>query len=269
MIKSIDIHESSDELSGEGEAVRPAQSSADEQDGRDTGYVPPRWTFDGEVTRVFDDMLARSIPQIDVMRRACFDLGCRYVRPKSDIVDLGCARGDALDPFVKRFGCHNRFIGVEISQPMMDAARDRFAGYVETGVVEIRSDDLRLVYPPVRASLTLCVLTLQFTPIEHRLRIVRDIFRHTAPGGALILVEKVLGASADLDAAMVDLYYGLKAENGYSRDEIDRKRLALEGVLVPVTLRWNEEMLAGAGFSEIDGFWRWFNFCGWIAVKAL
>lgn len=234
---------------------------------RDKVLPGPRWVFDAQVADAFDDMLRRSIPQHEAMRQACFDLGARYVRPKTDIVDLGCSRCEAIEPFYRRFGCHNRFVGVEASEPMREAARERFRTAIENGIVEVRGDDLRESYPPVRASLTLCVLTLQFTPIEHRLRIVRDIARSTIPGGAVILVEKVIGSTADLDRAMVDLYYGLKADNGYSAEAIERKRLSLEGVLVPVTARWNEELLAGAGFAEVDCFWRWMNFAGWIAVK--
>jgi tRNA (cmo5U34)-methyltransferase len=81
------------------------------------------------------------------------------------------------------------------------------------------------------------------------------------------LVEKVLGETAPIDALMTRLYYGLKASNGYSQDQIDRKRLSLEGVLVPVTARWNEELLKQAGFRQIDCFWRWMNFAGWVAIK--
>jgi 4-aminobutyrate aminotransferase/(S)-3-amino-2-methylpropionate transaminase len=39
-------------------------------------------------------------------------------------------------------------------------------------------------------------------------------------------------------------------------------------VLVPLTARWNEEALLSAGFREVDSFWRWMNFAGWVAVKA-
>jgi len=67
---------------------------------------------------------------------------------------------------------------------------------------------------------------------------------------------------------MVDLYYDLKKSNGYSQEDIDRKRLSLEGVLVPVTAKWNEELLKNAGFSEVDCFWRHLSFAGWVAVKG-
>jgi len=235
---------------------------------RDHVLPKGKWEFDAEVTDVFEEMLRRSIPQYDVMRQAVFNIASRYAKDKSAIVDLGCSRGDALAPLVERFGAHNRFVGVEVSQAMLEAARKRFQGYIDCGVVSIRDMDLRHGFPPERASVILSVLTLQFTPIEYRLKIVRDAFNALLPGGALILVEKVLGATADLDAALVDLYYSMKRDHGYSQEEIDRKRLSLEGVLVPVTAAWNEQLLRQSGFAEVDCFWRYLNFAGWIAVKS-
>ncbi|MBE2198112.1 MAG: methyltransferase domain-containing protein [Anaerolinea sp.] len=226
-----------------------------------------KWAFGDDVTDVFDNMLERSIPQYQIMRQACFDLAVKYQQQDTAIVDLGCSRGEAMAPLVDRFGAYNTFVGVEMSPPMLDAIRDRFKSQITSGIVDIRDMDLRREFPAVRASVVLSVLTLQFTPIEYRLRIVKNIYDHLVPGGALILVEKVLGASADIDETVVRIYYQLKAQNGYSQDQIERKRLSLEGVLVPVTARWNEELLALSGFREIDCFWRWMNFAGWVAIK--
>jgi tRNA (cmo5U34)-methyltransferase len=226
-----------------------------------------KWTFDDDVTQVFENMLARSIPQYDVMRQLCFQLGAKFAQRDTWIVDLGCSRGDALVPLIDKFGAHNRYLGVEISEPMLAAARERFAGMIQTGIVEVRALDLRKQYPQMKASVTQSILTLQFVPIEYRQMIVQNAFDHLLPGGAFILVEKILGATAKLDALMVESYLDMKREHGYSSDEIERKRLALEGVLVPITARWNEELLHEIGFSEIDCFWRWMNFAGWVAVK--
>lgn len=236
-------------------------------DGTDHTLPAGRWAFDDSVTEVFDDMLRRSIPQYDVMRDTVTKIGARFVQPQTAIVDLGCSRGDALDPFVRQFGAYNRFVGVEVSPPMLAVARDRFAGYIRSNVVDIRDSDLRREYPPAPASLTLAVLTLQFVPIEYRPTILRQAFAHTVKGGAFILVEKVLGAAGVIDEVMTTHYLDLKREQGYSEDEIARKRLALEGVLVPVTATWNEELLRAAGFAPVECFWRWLNFAGWIALK--
>lgn len=230
------------------------------------GHVPAssRWEFDAGVTSVFDDMLERSIPGYALMRETVTRLAGRYLRPGSDVVDLGCSRGGAIASLVESHSTID-FIGVEISEPMRAAARDRFRGRQNVSILDL---DLRTGYPNAAASVTLSVLTLQFTPIEYRQRILRDAFEHTIPGGALILVEKVLGDSEAINRSLIELYHELKSEHGYSAEEIERKRLALEGVLVPVTARWNVDLLSQAGFSQIDCFWRHLNFAGWLALRS-
>ena len=232
--------------------------------------VMPRgaWQFDQEVTAVFDDMLQRSIPQYNAMRLVTFEVGRRFVQPGTAIIDMGCSRGQALLPFVSQFGEANDYIGLEISEPMIEAARQNFAYHPHGNRVTIQSADLRRDFPRVTSSVVLAVLTLQFTPIEYRQQIVRRVYESLAPGGAFILVEKVLGATAKIDDAFVELFLNIKRENGYSDSQIDRKRMSLEGVLVPVTAHWNEELLRQEGFTSVDCFWRHLNFAGWVAVKS-
>jgi tRNA (cmo5U34)-methyltransferase len=201
------------------------------------------------------------------MRALVLDLASRFQQDGTDIVDLGCSRGEAMASLLARFYGRNRFVGVEVSEPMLIAARDRFAREIDRGLVAIQHLDLRETYPQVNASVTLSVLTLMFVPLEHRARVVRDMYDHLLPGGALLLVEKILGSCPALDERMVASYYDFKRRNGYSQEEITRKRLSLEGVLVPVTAAWNEDLLRMAGFTMIDTFWRWQNFAGWVAVK--
>jgi tRNA (cmo5U34)-methyltransferase len=227
----------------------------------------PKWKFDESVTSVFSDMLRRSIPQYGVMREAVFDIGCHFARDGTHILDLGCSRGDALVPFVHQFGSRCRYLGLEVSKPMLVAARERFKIEIEQGFVSIEERDLLDPFPDVQTSVTLSVLTLQFVPVEHRLRILTDIHANMVPGGALILVEKVLGSGTDVADLMTDLYHRLKTSHGYTQEEVERKRLALEGVLVPLTAEQNARLLLQAGFKQLDCFWRWMNFGGWLAIK--
>lgn len=233
------------------------------------GHIPNgvRWEFDESVAKVFTDMVRRSIPQYDTMRRTVFEIGKRYVTPGSCIIDLGSSAGDSLAPFVGHFGSANRFIGVEISEPMLDILNVRFANEIASGLIKIQDTDLRQQYPSEQASLTLSILTLQFVPINHRQRIVSNIYQHTQPGGAFIFVEKILGATSNLNDVVVDIYHEYKQEMGYSIYEIEKKRAALENALVPLTGKWNEELLVSAGFAEVDCFWRWMNFAGYVAIK--
>lgn len=250
--------------------MRPSSPGSEivEEVSSSLGHMPAgKWAFDEDVTKCFDDMLGRSIPQYEEMRRLCTSMAERFVRRSADVLDLGCSRGEALAPLVDvARDTVRKFFGVEVSAPMVQAARARFAAE-EPGKVQILEVDLRDKFPPCVPSVVLSVLTLQFVPIEHRQQLVQRVHDALLPGGAFIVVEKVLGATAQLDEMLVTEYLAMKARNGYSAEEIQRKRMALEGVLVPVTARWNEELLRQAGFRQVDCFWRWCNFVGWVAVK--
>ena len=243
---------------------------------RDDLIPGPRWAFDEDVTRSFDDMLERSIPQYDVMRTAVHDVALAFLEPEEKdaetlplVLDLGCSRGEMialLRQAVSAQGLQARFVGVDVSDPMLRAAGRRFAG---DPAVEVSRFDLRRGYPSVPpARVTLSVLTLQFIPIEYRQYLMKQIYEHTTRGGCFILVEKVLGQSAQLNDVMVARYLDMKRDRGYSEEQILRKRLALEGVLVPITASWNEELLRSAGFEAIECFWRWMNFAAWAAVRT-
>jgi tRNA (cmo5U34)-methyltransferase len=229
------------------------------------------WEFDADVAECFDDMLRRSIPEHEAMRDVVTSIAVDAARRiAGPIADLGSSRGEALARVLERAPDATCF-AFERSEPMRTVLHERFAAKRDAGRFFVVPGDLR--DPATRLSLpmggaaTLSVLTLQFVPINYRQAIVRDVHRRLASGGAFVLVEKVLGATAEIDALMVERYHALKGSNGYGVDEIERKRLSLEGVLVPVTARWNEDLLAQAGFRDVDCVWRWMNFAAWVAIR--
>lgn len=246
-----------------------------------------KWEFDESVTKCFNDMLARSIPSYEAMRALTFQLMDNHHRQRigvskegslpaqfkmGNILDLGASRGEALRPFAES-GVYN-CTAVEVSQPMLEALHEQYAAnpLVDIRNVDMRkegfiSNELRTSHLSASFSGILSILTIQFTPIEYRLDIIQEVYDCLEPGGMFIFVEKVLGHGRDINRLMVDTYYQAKNGNGYSKEDIERKRLSLEGVLVPQTASANEEMLRMAGFKMIDCFYRHLNFAGWVCIK--
>lgn len=231
-----------------------------------------KWEFDAAVADCFSDMLSRSIPQYNVMR----DLSAQLVvdmtnnNKNINILDIGCSDGLMIQSMLEKFkGDCVRFTGVDISEPMLERAKARFdiVNQTSKNKVVVQNCDLRYDFPVNNYSAITSILSLQFIPIEYRQQILQEIYNNLVQGGVFIFVEKVLGNTADLNKLFVKNYYDLKEKNGYSKEQIERKRLSLEGVLVPVTSSWNEHLLQQAGFREIDVFWRYLNFVGYIAIK--
>lgn len=229
----------------------------------ETNEINGKWEFDENVTKVFGDMLSRSIPNYETMRQLCFNLGKNFIKEGSTIVDMGCSNGLSIEQFVKEFP-ENVFHLYDVSEPMLFACRERFKDYP---LVFVENNDLREGFPAMNVNLVLSILTLQFTPIEYRQNILQDVYDKLNEGGAFILVEKVLGNSAKIDNIFVKEYYDLKKENGYTQEQIANKRKSLEGVLVPLTASFNEHLLHQVGFKYVDCFFRCLNFSGWIAIK--
>ena len=115
--------------------------------------------------------------------------------------------------------------------------------------------------------MVLLILALQFVRPFNRERLIRGICDGLEENGCLLLVEKVLGEHSTFNRLFIKHYYEMKRRNGYTELEIAQKREALENVLIPYRLKENRELLHGQGFRYVDVFFKWYNFCGMLAVK--
>ena len=98
-------------------------------------------------------------------------------------------------------------------------------------------------------------------------KLVEEIHRQMNENGCLILIEKVLGEDSLFNRQFIKYYYDFKRRNHYNDLEIAQKREALENVLIPYKLMENRELLLRRGFRYVETFFKWYNFCGMIAVK--
>ena len=227
-----------------------------------------RWIFSADVADCFDDMLKRSIPHYDDMRELIYAIGRNFVVPDTTIIDIGCSNGLNISPFINNFGKNNKYALIDVSEPMLDKVRLKYADLIKDGVVNVHNMDVTKELPLCKTRLIMSVLSLQFTPIEYRQSTIQAIYDLLEPGGAFIFVEKVIGDTSQLDKLFVNEYYSLKSKNGYSQEAIDAKRKSLEFSLVPVKEKYNVDMLLQSGFKSVECFWRALNFAGFIAIKS-
>jgi tRNA (cmo5U34)-methyltransferase len=229
--------------------------------------VPADFNFGEKVAAVFDDMLDRSVPFYQEMQRMIGEMSTDIAVEGTNIYDLGCSTGNTLihlDPLVPK---KVRFVGIDYSEQMLKRCRQKLDQRAPGRECELICGDLNQGVRIENASMVLMVLTLQFVRPLYRDTLVKTILTGLNENGALILVEKVLGEDSHFNRLFIRYYYEMKKRHGYSELEIAQKREALENVLVPYKLLENREMLLRAGFRYCDVFFKWYNFCGIIALK--
>ena len=227
------------------------------------------FNFGKETALVFDDMLERSVPYYEEIQRMVAELVGDFAADGKNIYDLGCSTATTFLNSTRAIpkNVTPRFIGIDSSAEMLEIARQKLSTAAFSWPFELRCADLNRGAQIDEACVVLLILTLQFIRPLRRLRLMREIHRGMTDEGCLLLVEKVLGESSTFNRLYVKHYYEMKKRNGYSELEIAQKREALENVLIPYRLEENRELLQEAGFRTVDVFFKWYNFCGILAMK--
>ena len=225
------------------------------------------FTFGKKTAAVFDDMLDRSVPFYREVQRMIGEIAADFAVEGTSLYDLGCSTGNTLVGLDRTVPQDVRFVGVDSSQEMLDRAREKLKRHGATRDYELLRADLNQGVQVRNASLVVMNLTLQFIRPLYRHQLIRSLASGMTDQGCLVLVEKVLPRDSTLNRLFIKYYYAFKERQGYSKMEIAQKREALENILVPYRIEENQELLLSSGFSECDVFFKWYNFCGMIALK--
>ncbi len=223
--------------------------------------------FGEKTAEVFDDMLERSVPLYRELQRMAGELANEFAVDGTQVYDLGCSTGTTLQTLCESIEKDVTFIGVDNSKAMLDKAEKNFRKECITKKYQFILNDLNEELDIQNASVVVLNLTLQFVRPLYRDLLIRNIYSGMNKNGCLILVEKVLGNDSLFNRQFIKFYYDMKKRHGYSEMEIAQKREALENVLIPYRVDENIELLNKQGFSHVDIFFKWYNFCGLLAVK--
>jgi len=225
------------------------------------------FAFNEAVAGVFDDMVSRSVPFYGDMQRMITELAASFATEGSNIYDLGCSTGTTLSLLHQTLPVNAHLVGIDYSAEMLDRCRGKLAELDLDNVIQLRQGDLDAGIEIENASVVMMVLTLMFVRPLNREKLMRRIHAGMNENSCLVVVEKVLGDGSLFNRLFIERYYAFKRRMGYSELEISQKREALENVLIPYRLQENRNLLLGAGFREVEVFFKWYNFAGFVAVK--
>ena len=225
---------------------------------------PKHWSFQTkEIAKNFDKHVRQSVPMYDEIQSMVAELVNFYTRDGDNILDLGCSTGNTLANIKKEINKKLQFEGYDNSLEMLAIAEHRVKG------VGFLSWNLNAGLPnhDGKYSAIISLFTMQFVKMENRQNLISDIYSKLRKGGVFIMFEKIQGNNAHFNEMFVDLYQDMKVRQGLSPADNLKKSQSLRGVMNPITTEANENLLFNAGFIDVDMFYKWYNFAGFIAVQ--
>ena len=239
--------------------------------GRDTLFQAEQrshdFDFDAKTAGVFDDMVQRSVPFYGEIQRMTCELASDFCVKGTNLYDIGCATGTTLEILDTVLDPGIAFVGVDNSADMLAKAGQKLQRMAARRQLTLINSDIHAEFSIDNASVVMMILALQFIRPLYREDLLRRINTALSTNGCLLLIEKVTGPYSLLNRLFIEHYYDFKRRSGYTEMEISRKRESLENVLIPYHIQENRELLFNSGFTQIEEFFRWYNFCGIVAVK--
>ena len=224
---------------------------------------PSQFSFNEAVVDVFPDMIQRSVPGYGTVVRMSGVLTEQYAKEGTYVYDLGCSLGESIRAAELAIGDRAcQLVGVDNSPAMIEKVRAEMPP--RSKIMWHLSDITQMEFKT--ASVVIMNFTLQFIPINERLKLLKQIRSSMVPGGLLILSEKLTMPDAEMNELMVNLHHDFKRSQGYSGLEIAQKRDAIDNVLIPETAEVHRTRLTEAGFSRSSVWFQCLNFASFIAI---
>ena len=223
-------------------------------------YKPYDWRFNKDTVKVFDKHIENSVPLYKEFHKNIVDMSVYFAQRDTKIVDIGSSTGVLTYDLFKINQSRNiTVIGLDIEKDMIAESSVR---YPDINFKNINALD----FDYTNSSVITIVLTLQFLSKSDRKLLLQKIYNEMNVGGAIFIVEKVRTSNLEIHDIYNDMYYDFKRNNFNDTDILD-KNISLRGIMKPLTLDENLNILKEVGFSEYEIFLKYNNFVGIMAIK--
>jgi tRNA (cmo5U34)-methyltransferase len=200
-----------------------------------------------EIASLYDAQRRWIIPEMDDYYRAAV-WAAECANPRPAILDIGAGTGLLSALIIRKYpGAYLTL--VDLSEPMLSMAKERFAGRKEVRYI---TGDYSSVDFAGRYDLICSALSIHHLEQDDKRRLYKKIFDHLHPGGIFVNADQVLGETPEINRRYIaywdeflepcPLSSDEKKQVLYRRDTFDRNEK------LPVQLAWMQD----CGFTSID-----------------
>lgn len=200
---------------------------------------PDKFEFDAQVSKIFDQMARRSIPNYMLAHSMHAAIAVRHVGSSGSVLDIGASHGQFISSMFAAYEADGRpvpdgvkFTATDISEDMCNIMREKFGDRVNVKVEDLMENGFlgnREGYDFIN-----CMYVLQFLPVFAQPLVLAKLCTLLNPGGVLSIGQKesLPGSIGDV---LHSEYIKFRLGNGYTIEEIDAKTRALKNSMWPMT----------------------------------
>ena len=222
-----------------------------------------KFTFNGDVANVFGDMVNRSVPGYEFLIENIGVLSKKFYQPNTKIYDLGsslCAC--SLSILEKVQNTDVQIYAVDSSKAMIDICKKSIdrkeIKFINSDILDVEMNN---------SSIVILNLTLQFILVKKRTELLKKIFSQLNDNGIIIITEKIKLDKTSDDIFFKNFHDFFKENNGYTKEEIDRKKIALSETMIIESEQIHEERFKDIGCKKFYKWFQCYNFVSWVLIK--
>ena len=219
--------------------------------------------FNAEEAANYDDVIKRRIPLYTEMQALIASLLPFSKKEYIRVLDLGCGTGSAGIAILKEFPLA-RITGIDSSSDMLKVAASKVKH--TTWRVDFICQDIREfgrggVTPPLQCGFDAIIsaFSLHFLSPREKEDVFKRCLTALKPGGMIITSEAILSPSKRVYQIYMEKWKDFQLSNGFSEEEVGEQMLRFIRDVKPLTVDGQVELMASAGFSDVECYFKYMN----------
>jgi tRNA (cmo5U34)-methyltransferase len=211
--------------------------------------------FSFDTIEDFDGHIDLSIQNYSGLIEHIKNISTYFIKDDSVVYDIGCSTGNLIRNLKKHNKTNTKYIGIDKAENLTEGQEDVYNMDLQDWSAE-------------PFCFGACLFTLQFLPIPLRQKVLKELYDNLAPGGAIIISEKIFLEDGYIQDVLNFSHYDFKRKSFESHDILN-KQVDLRFLMRPLTKKENHKLFNEAGFTKIVSFWQSLAFKAWILQKEI